>query len=612
MKKEERQARILKHINAVRTRPNMYVGSTDSSDHIIHECLDNALDELRNGHGNTVGINFSKKHEVLIFDNGRGLPGGETLDEETGIMCDTITSLFTKTHSGTKFELGADTSLFGQNGVGLLAVNALSDYVDVKTKTEHGIFHYRFEDSELVTKEKINDIEWSTELIFKPNKSRFKSIVPTYQSFSERLYLAQAKIPNSKFIFCGKEIKKLNFEEFISNKLKIGKKTPLFKCEFKTNRMPVQETDGKSLTPKTVYRPANILLFLTYEPGDTIIEGDVNLRFCEGTYLTNLQSLIKSILPGKLNKKFQNAPDRFLIEGLRLYASLQIPLPRFDSQTKTRMILDVKNDLILPLESKLNKILSEKYIITTVETILNQKMGNMSKLTKSKKISSDNKLNDCTNKPGEILYIIEGDSAASAVRDCRHAATEAYLPLRGKVINVEKQSLAKIKENKEIKNIIEAVGAPPYRYEKVKILADADLDGAHINVLVILIFFKYFKELIDEGRLSVILPPLYGANKKDKFIPIYNLDDVEKYKQKNYDIQRFKGLGEMSAEFMRQILDNEIEYVIQPPENEKLLNHLIKIITSPEEKRKYLEKTEEYNLNKFISEIFTNLKHKGK
>lgn len=284
-----------------------------------------------------------------------------------------------------------------------------------------------------------------------------------------------------------------------------------------------------------------------------------------------------------------------------------MPFPKFDSQTKTRMISDVKKEIIDgQFESKIIKILGEQYIKDTVSKILSQKLNNITKIVK-KKISSENKLCDCSQQPGDVLYIIEGDSAAAPVRECRDASREAYLPLRGKVINIEKQSLHKIKENKEIKNIIEAIGAPPHRYEKIKIVADADPDGLHINVLVILLINKFFPDIIKEGRLSVVLPPLYGAYKNKTFIPLYNITDANKYAESGYSIQRFKGLGEMNSDQMRAVFDSETEYVISGSSH---LDELLKIITNSDVKRQYLNLEEEYNFKDFIQTVFNNLNQK--
>ena len=767
--KEKRNVRILNSIDSIRLRPGMFVGDTSNCNHLIHELIDNSLDEIRNKFGDTISLNFSKKGDVLICDNGRGLPSGETIDENTGEKVDALESLFTKLHSGTKFSFDSDQleSLFGQNGVGLVAVNALSEYVEVLSKTNH----YRFVDSKLVVKETVDPSDiWSTQIMFRPNKQYFDSIVPDYNTFLLRCRLAQAKLENIKFIFNKKELKRESFSDFVRNVLHISKNTPLFECSFKTTKMKVVEP----VTNKEFVLPGSIVAFVTYEPGETVITGDVNLRFCDGVYINNVVNIIKANLLSKLDKKYSKTPERFLIEGLRLYISLQMPFPKFDSQTKTRMISDVKKEIIDgQFESKIIKILGEQYIKDTVSKILSQKLNNITKIVK-KKISSENKLCDCSQQPGDVLYIIEGDSAAAPVRECRDASREAYLPLRGKVINIEKQSLHKIKENKEIKNIIEAIGAPPHRYEKIKIVADADClsgdtiihfqnfkneyvskeiskinideikyvqsfnfitgnyeycrvnriidkeankdfieftlhlpsydkiraytthgfpvynidekkiqflnadqidkdihvfisnkkctadqyklfsidekldlygisidnirnigkldrayclevekthnftignnqiltfncDGLHINVLVILLINKFFPDIIKEGRLSVVLPPLYGAYKNKTFIPLYNITDANKYAESGYSIQRFKGLGEMNSDQMRAVFDSETEYVISESSH---LDELLKIITNSDVKRQYLNLEEEYNFKDFIQTVFNNLNQK--
>lgn len=600
--KEKRNVRILNSIDSIRLRPGMFVGDTSNCNHLIHELIDNSLDEIRNKFGDTISLNFSKKGDVLICDNGRGLPSGETIDENTGEKVDALESLFTKLHSGTKFSFDSDQleSLFGQNGVGLVAVNALSEYVEVLSKKNH----YRFIDSKLVVKETVDPSDvWSTQIMFRPNKQYFDSIVPDYNTFLLRCRLAQAKLENIKFIFNKKELKRESLSDFVRNVLHISKNTPLFECSFKTTKMKVVEP----VTNKEFVLPGSIVAFITYEPGETVITGDVNLRFCDGVYINNVVNIIKANLLSKLDKKYSKTPERFLIEGLRLYISLQMPFPKFDSQTKTRMISDVKKEIIDgQFESKIIKILGEQYIKDTVSKILSQKLNNITKIVK-KKISSENKLCDCSQQPGDVLYIIEGDSAAAPVRECRDASREAYLPLRGKVINIEKQSLHKIKENKEIKNIIEAIGAPPHRYEKIKIVADADFDGLHINVLVILLINKFFPDIIKDGRLSVVLPPLYGAYKNKTFIPLYDVSDVNKYAESGYSIQRFKGLGEMNSDQMRAVFDSETEYVISESSH---LDELLKIITNSDVKRQYLNLEEEYNFKDFIQTVFNNLNQK--
>ena len=367
---KDRNVRAPKSIDVIRLRPGMFIGDDSNCDHLIHECIDNFLDELRNNFGNSAGISFGKTGMIKVFDDGRGLPIGEAIDEETKQKVDSIELIFSKLHSGTKFSLDDDKldSLFGQNGVGLVAVNALSELVDVKTKNKTEAWHYQFKDGLLSGKEKCDPPKYSTEIIFKPNPKYFGSIVPNKELFYERLKLAQAKLPKATFLFNNKPVKKLTLEQFARQKLNLSKETPIFYTSYKTN---IEYTEAGN--SEKIKKPANIDVYLTYESGDTIVQGDVNLRFCEGTYLNALQNLIKSLIPNKLDKKFQKAPERFFLEGLRLYASLQYPVPKFDSQTKTRLICDVKSTIVSPMENKINKILSDPYIKETVEDILSQK-----------------------------------------------------------------------------------------------------------------------------------------------------------------------------------------------------------------------------------------------
>lgn len=461
-------------IEVVRLRKETFIGETSTPIHLVHEAVDNFIDEIRNGFASTAELEFGKDGSIWVKDNGRGLPVGETYVEELGKKQDTTELLFTKLHTGTKFDLDDYDSLFGQNGIGLVAINALSDWVDIKIKKDNkSVYHYKFEKSSLKSKTIENEkTTWNTVVGFKPSKDYFDEIKYDKTIFEQRLKLATAKIKKSKFILNGKEIQKQSFEEFARNILEIDKKTPLFKITY-DGVMPVK-IDGKEIE-----KPANIFCFLTYEPGKTITTGDANLRICDGTFLTSFQTLLKSLIPSKLSKKFSNVPERYLTDGLRLYISLHIPEPKFDSQTKVRMTTPIKKYLIDPLEPKLNKILSEKYIQETIEQILERKLTGSIKTTNTsnnlRNISATNKVQDCLNTPGDTLYLLEGDSADSTLQEIRNKYTEGSLPLRGKVINVEKQSFDKIMNNKEIKDLIEAIGPKENRrYKNIKILADAD------------------------------------------------------------------------------------------------------------------------------------------
>ena len=297
MSEKKRNVRAPTSIDVIRLRPGQFIGDNSTCDHLIHEALDNALDEVQNGYGNTAGISFSKSGAILVFDNGRGLPCGETFDEDSEKKCDSVELIFTKLHSGTKFSSEDDSfsAQTGMNGVGNTCINALSEIVDVKTRSKDKIWHYVFKNGELDKKEEISEMKYSTEIIFKPDKRYFGSVVPNHMMFYHRLRLAQAKLPAAEFYFNGKKLKKESLEEFARKQLDLSEDTPLFSTSYNTKILYKEPGEKKG-----VKRPANITVFLTYEPGDTKVSGDVNLRFTEGTYLNNLQNLIKKILPNSI------------------------------------------------------------------------------------------------------------------------------------------------------------------------------------------------------------------------------------------------------------------------------------------------------------------------
>ncbi len=462
---KKRQVKAPTSIDVIRLRKETFIGDCENPNHLVHEALDNAFDELRNKHGTKSELHINDDGSVWIMDNGRGLPQGKVLIEETGEKKDALETIFIHLHSGTKFDMNDYESLFGQNGIGLTATNALSEWVDVYVKklgNKNHTLNYKFEDSKLVKNEIFKKrSKWSTMIGFKPNKKYFEKLEYNLIAFEQRMKLAMAKYDWCSFSFNGTSVPKNTFEEFARETLELDKETPLFKIEY---------VNGKE----------EITIFLTYVEGKSIVMGDANLRLCGGTYLTSFQNILKKLIPPKLDKKFDNVPERYLTDGLRAFVSIKITEPKFDSQTKVRLTTRVKKTLFDPLENDFNKILSNKYIKEIIEKILERKINKNIKnaSTKIKGISPDNKLKDCFNRPGDTLYLLEGDSASSTLERIRNKHTEASLAVKGKVINVEKQTLDRISKSKAIKDMIEAIGSKNNRrYKKIKILADADADG---------------------------------------------------------------------------------------------------------------------------------------
>lgn len=588
--------KALSPIQAIQTRPGMYVGDVDTPNQLVVEVVDNALDELANNHANICQLYFDIENNYCwISDNGRGIKSYQ-MQDANGNYEDSVVLLCTASHSGSKFDNEDYQTLIGMHGVGLTVVNALSNWLIIKTrdrKDKSLIYEYTFQNSVLYSRKKYNDEseidQWSTVIGFEPNPKYFDSKGFILKTFVERLMLAQAKFSNCDFYFNNKQLTKRSFLDYVQKTLQINEKFKVIKYQKSNNE--------------------KIELYINYQENQNInIVGDVNLRKCEGTYITSIQTTIKNILQEKLGNKFKNVNSNLFLMGLNLYISVTIPEPKFDSQSKIRMTLNVRDLLIIPIKEKINNALDNEILEKIKNNIENklQKKFITTKNNKRIRVSASNKLKDCINTPGEILYIVEGDSALAPLKQIRNIKTQAIYPVKGKVLNVEKSGMDKIQKNKEIIDLIEAMGQKDKRrYQKIKILADADCDGRHISVLILLVLLKFGEDFIKENKVSVILPPLYGATKGKQFIPIYNHDDLPKYH--DYSIMRFKGLGEMSPKQLKASIDSEVEYVVQYPNDNKQLEILLNIIKDTNYKQQMLRK-KEFNFNALLNNVLTTKK----
>ena len=593
----------LSSIEIVRQRPGMFIGDVQTPDHLAEEILDNALDEIVNGYAKELKLYYDTDSCAFwCCDNGRGIDV-HSMELPDGTVDDSVVVLCSKLFSGSKFNTDDYAQLIGMHGVGLVAVNALSNWMIVKTrdrKEKSKVHTYTFSNSELVSKEENSDTDysWSTIVGFQPNKSYFETTELNSRYFIERLVLVQSIYGLDKFLFNDKEIPKIQFENYVKEHLNLTDEDELYVLEH-------SDENG------------NIKIMLNYvESDDSIIIGNVNLRFCDGKFLTSFQTELKKSISEKLDKKFNKIADRELLNGLRLFVLINIPEPKFDSQTKTRMVLDVKNTLIDPLKSQIDWFASQQEIIEVIELNLerkfHQKILSGAKTTRSIKKVSVDKLRDCKNIPGDILYILEGDSADGTLKQVRDEKVEAVFPLKGKVLNVESTTLEKIKNNKEIKNLIEALGPiSNRRYKKIKILSDADVDGFHIVVLMLLILQKFASDYIKSGNVYVIIPPLYGAEKGGKYIPIYNHSKKSQFEKDGYVVSRFKGLGEMDPYQLEACIRSGVEYQVKWPDSEKILNSIISIITDTEVKRSIMN-NQSIKMDIILNEVIANLKSKIK
>lgn len=530
----EEEYKVLNSIEAIRTRPGMYIGSTEDPSHLVHEVLDNAIDEIANGFATRTEIYFNdNQNSIWISDNGRGIKS-YNMKLQDGTFQDSVEVLFTQTHSGSKFDLEDYNTLIGMNGVGLVAVNALSEWVSIRIRNRENknkIYEYLFQNSILVSKEQKDDTEYSysTAIGFKPNKQFFESLEFDKKIFGERLILSQTKYVNSQFLLNGKIIPKIDIEDYIKSKLNLQKETQLYKLDFfkKDN--------------------FNIQVYITYNNSSTInVAADVNLRNCTGTFISSFQTELKKVIKNKINKKFQSLNEKEFLSGLNLYISLTIPEPKFDSQTKVRMVSNVKKTLIDPLISQIKWFINQDNILQIIENNLNKRFQNLIVKTnnqRSKRVSISNKLRDCRFTPGKILYIVEGDSAGGTINKIRDKKHEACFPLKGKMINVETHNIERIKVNKEIQDLLEALGpVNKRRYLTCKTLCDADSICAETPIV-----FINQNDLLDCKQIQDInkneIKQVVSLNKKTGISEIQPVLDVIQHVYTKDYIYRIKCYG---------------------------------------------------------------------
>jgi DNA gyrase subunit B len=589
-------------IEIIRERPGMFIGDTHSPDHLAEEILDNAIDEISNKFGTKIEIfNNVIDGSFWVSDNGRGVPL-TSMKLPDGTTDDSIKVLCTKLFSGSKFDTEDYAQLIGMHGVGMVAVNALSDWFVIETRDQNNknrTVKYYFENAELKSvEENLNNTDkYSTVVGFKPSKKYFETLEFNNRYFVERLIAVQSIFNLEGFTFNENPIPKLEFERYVRKYLNLDDNERLFNLSYTNEKNKI----------------FNITIYATYvEEDDSLILGNVNLRACDGKFISSFQTELKKSISEKINKAFQKLNDKEYLNGLRAYIFISVPEPKFDSQTKTRMVLDVKKILIDPLKSQINWFAAQ--ILPTVEANLerkfHQKILNGTKSKSIKRVSVGNKLKDCQNIPGDVLYIVEGDSAEGTLKQFTNKKTEALYPLRGKVLNVEKATFDKIQKNKEIKDLLEALGPiNNRRYKTIKIVTDADSDGQHISVLVLICLAKYASDFIKDGRVSVVVPPLYGAIQKGggKYYPIYSETELNKFKQlKNYEIKRFKGLGEMNPDQLEVCIRSGFEYKVKWPESDKQLSNLISIITDSDLKRAIMNQ-ENVKMEVILTEVRNQL-----
>ena len=571
------QIQILEGLEAVRKRPGMYIGTTSTRGlhHLVYEIVDNAVDEALAGYCSEIDVQINKDNSITVKDNGRGIPVG--INEKTGLPA--VQVVFTVLHAGGKFGGGGYKVSGGLHGVGASVVNALSQWLEVKVCREGKIHYQKYEYGHVVSELKVIgecDPDFTgTEVTFLPDNTIFEDTVYQFKVLEERLRETAFLTKNLKIILRDvreEEPKEEIFhyeggiKEFVSylNEGKTALYDDILYCEGTVNNVYVevalQHNDGYN--ENTISFVNNI----NTPEGGTQVEGFKRAL----TKTFNSYARTKKVL--KDNEENLSGED--IREGLTAIISVKIEDPQFEGQTKQKLgnsearaaVENVMSEqLIYFLEQNPNvgKIICEKAVLAQRARFAARNAREATRRKTALDVAAlPGKLADCSDKDPKKceIFIVEGDSAGGSAKKARTRATQAILPLRGKILNVEKARIDKIMANAEIRAMITAFGTgiqddfdiSKLRYDKIIIMTDADVDGAHIDTLMLTFFYRFMPELIKDGHVYLAMPPLYQVTRNKKNYYAYNDDELNKIlteigRDNQNKIQRYKGLGEMDA-----------------------------------------------------------------
>ena len=572
------QIQILEGLEAVRKRPGMYIGSTSSRGlhHLVYEIVDNSVDEALAGFCKNIDVTIQKDNSITVTDDGRGIPVG--INHKAGIPA--VEVVFTVLHAGGKFGGGGYKVSGGLHGVGASVVNALSEWLEVRICSEGRIYFQRYERGHVVEPLKVigecDPEKTGTQVSFLPDKEIFEETVYDYDVLKVRLremaFLTKGlniilrddrQEPQYKKEFCYEG----GIKEFVSylNRSKTALYDQIIYCEGTVNDVVVEVAlqHNDSYTENCYSFVNNI----NTPEGGTHLTGFKNALTKTFNDYARKNKLLKDSEPSL------NGDD--IREGLTAIISIKIGEPQFEGQTKQKLgnseargAVDnvVSEQLMIFLEQNpmVAKVILEKSILAQRAREAARKARDLTRRkTALDGMALPGKLADCSDKNPENceIYIVEGDSAGGSAKTARSRATQAILPLRGKILNVEKARLDKIYANAEIKAMITAFGTGIHedfdisklRYHKIILMTDADVDGAHISTLLLTFIYRFMPDLIKEGYVYLAQPPLFKLERNKKVWYAYSdeqLADIlnEVGRDQNNKIQRYKGLGEMDAE----------------------------------------------------------------
>ena len=566
---------VLEGLDPVRKRPGMYIGSvgTKGLNHLIYEIVDNSVDEHLAGYCSEITVTLEKDGSATVEDNGRGIP--VDINEQVGRPA--VEVVFTTLHAGGKFGDGNYKISGGLHGVGSSVVNALSLWLEVNVKRDGKIYNKRYEQGkvcyDLKEAGKCRKNDTGTKVSFFPDAEIFEKIYFKADAIKSRLHETAYLNPNLTIIFINKRVgeeEEVTFHEengikaFISDMNKEKEKVTDI-IYFK------KEQDGIEVE----------IAFQYINDFTENISGFCNNIYTQegGTHITGFKSILTSTINqyarelGILKEKDNNFTGADVRNGLVAVVAVKHPDPRFEGQTKTKLDNPDAEKVTKSIAGEQLTLFFDKNLETLKNVIsCAEKSAKIRKaeertktnlLSKSKfSIDSNGKLSNCeSRKPEECeIFIVEGDSAGGSAKSARNRKTQAIMPIRGKILNVEKASMDKVLANAEIKTMINAFGCgfsegygndfdiEKLRYNKIILMTDADVDGAHIDTLLLTFFYRFMPELITHGHIYIATPPLYKVvPKKGEGEYLYDDKALEKYRKHHtgFTLQRYKGLGEM-------------------------------------------------------------------